>query len=99
MHRALFAPLGMTHTALIYHADLEANVADRFDAKGKFISKTRRFPARAAGSMTTSAEDLGRFVSALFDDRVISAKSRGEMLRPYRMLTAQHQFPREAERG
>ncbi|MDQ2665053.1 MAG: beta-lactamase family protein [Gemmatimonadota bacterium] len=93
MDRALFAPLGMTHTSLIYHSDLEANVADRFDARGKFISKTRRFPARGAGSMATSAEDLARFVSALFADRIISAKSRAEMLRPFQMLTSLHQFP------
>ena len=93
LDRAIFAPLGMTHTSLIYHADLEANVADRFDAKGKFISKTRRFPARGAGSMATSAEDLARFASALFADRIISRASRAEMLRPFRMLTMLHQFP------
>ncbi|CAN5268085.1 hypothetical protein BH09GEM1_BH09GEM1_26210 [soil metagenome] len=93
MDRAIFAPLGMTHTSMIYHADLETNVADRFDAKGKFISKTRRFPVRAAGSMATSAEDLARFASALFSDRIISRKSRTEMLRPFRMLTSLHQFP------
>ena len=93
MDRAIFAPLGMTHTSLIYHAALEANVADRFDVKGKFISKTRRFPARAAGSMATSAEDLARFASALMSDRIISRGSRAEMLRPFRMLTALHQFP------
>jgi hypothetical protein len=34
------------------------------NADGTFRAQTRRFPARAAGSMTTSADDLGRFVSA-----------------------------------
>ena len=93
MDRAIFAPLGMTHTSLIYHADLEANVADRFDAKGKFIAKTRRFPARGAGSMATSAEDLARFATALMTDHIISPRSRAEMLRPFHMLTSLHQFP------
>ena len=99
MDRAIFAPLGMTHTSMIYHADLEANVADRFDAKGKFIARTRRFPARGAGSMATSAEDLARFAAALFADRIINRKSRAEMLRPYRMLTSLHQFARVADEG
>jgi CubicO group peptidase (beta-lactamase class C family) len=93
MERAIFAPLGMTHTSMIYHPDLEGNVADRFDAKGKFIAKTRRFPARAGGSMATSAEDLARFASALMAGRIISRGSRDEMLRPFHLLTSLHQFP------
>jgi CubicO group peptidase (beta-lactamase class C family) len=99
MDRAIITPLGMTHTSLIYHADLDRNVADRFSANGKFISKTRRFPARGAGSMATSAEDLARFVSALFSNRIINPASRAEMLRPYRMLTTLHQFPLVANEG
>ena len=94
MDRAILAPLGMTHTSMIYHRDLEANVADRFDAKGKFIAQTRRFPARAAGSMATSAEDLARFLTALMGDRIISRASREAMFKPFRMITALHQFPK-----
>jgi CubicO group peptidase (beta-lactamase class C family) len=99
IERAVFVPLGMTHSSLIYHADLEGNVADRFDASGKFIAKTRRFPVRGAGSMASSAEDIARFVSALFADRIISRASRTEMLRPYRMVTGLHQFPLDANEG
>ena len=55
----------MTRTGIIYRKEFEADVADRFDSNEKFHAQTRRFPARAAGSMTTSADDLARFASAL----------------------------------
>jgi CubicO group peptidase (beta-lactamase class C family) len=65
MQEALFTPLGMTRTGIIYRADFAENVADRYDLNEVFRSQTKRFPARGAGSMTTSAGDLARFSSAL----------------------------------
>src|SRR5579871_4414524 len=78
MQDALFTPLGMTHTGLIYRPEFAANVADRYAADEHFRSETKRFPARAAGSMTTSAEDLSRFVSALLAGKIIKPASRRE---------------------
>src|SRR5450755_331202 len=71
MQNAIFGPLGMTRTGIIYQKEFEADVADRYDYQEKFRSQTRRFPARAAGSMTTSADDLARFVTALFAGKII----------------------------
>ncbi|MFN0103715.1 MAG: serine hydrolase domain-containing protein [Bryobacteraceae bacterium] len=65
MQEAVFGPLGMKSTGMIYRQEFAANVADRYGADGKFIAQTKRFPARGAGSMTTTVEDLGRFVEAL----------------------------------
>ena len=73
MWEAIFAPLGMTRTNLIYRAEFAPNVADRYNADEGFIAQTRRFPARGAGSMTTSVQDLALFFSALFADRIIKA--------------------------
>ena len=58
MQEAIFRPLGMTHTGLIYRTEFEADVADRFDTEENFRSETHRFPAQAAGSMTTWVGDL-----------------------------------------
>jgi CubicO group peptidase (beta-lactamase class C family) len=101
MNDAIFAPLGMARTGMIYREEFQANVADRYNADEDFISQTRRFPPRAAGSMTTSAEDLARFASALFGDRIIKPATRAEMLRPFVMITSLHQFGAVAseERG
>lgn len=92
MNDAIFAPLGMTRTGMIYRKEFEANVADRYDTGEVFISQTKRYPARAAGSMATSAEDLARFASALFGDRILKAATRAEMLRPFVMIKSVHQF-------
>jgi CubicO group peptidase (beta-lactamase class C family) len=92
MQEAIFAPLGMTRTGIIYQKEFEADVADRYDTAEQFRSQTRRFPARAAGSMTTSADDLARFVSALFAGKIIKASTRAAMLRPFIRIHSLHQF-------
>jgi CubicO group peptidase (beta-lactamase class C family) len=82
MQEALFTPLGMTHTGLIYRPEFATNVADRSDLDEKFRSQTKRFPARGAGSMTTSAEDLARFATSLFNDKILKPATRAELLTP-----------------
>lgn len=65
MQAAIFTPLRMQQTALTWNPAFQSNVADRYDTDGKFIAHTRRDNARAAGSMTTSAQDLVNFTTAL----------------------------------
>jgi len=93
MQEALFTPLGMTRTGLIFRGEFEADIADRFGADGKFLAKTRRYPARAAGSMTSTAEDLARFTSALFAGKVIKRSTLKKMLAPAITIRTLHQFP------
>jgi hypothetical protein len=92
IQEALFTPLGMTRTGLIFRTEFADNVADRYDANEQFKSQTKRFPARGAGSMTTSAEDLARFVSALFSGRIIKPATRKSMLAPFIQIRSLHQF-------
>lgn len=99
MQEALFTPLGMTHTGLIYRKEFESNVADRYDSEEKFRSQTRRFPPRGAGSMTTSAEDLARFVSALFSNRILRPSTRRAMLGPVFPIQSLHEFALRANEG
>lgn len=99
MTDAIFAPLGMTRTNLIYRKEFEANVADRYDADEKFRSQTKRFPARGAGSMTTSATDLATFAIALMDGKIIKPSTRAEMLKPFVQIRTLHQFALEANEG
>ena len=100
MRDAIFAPLGMTRTGMIYRDEFAGNVADRFDQNGKFRSKTTRFPARAAGSMTTSADDLARFAIALLEGRLLRSATRKAMLKPFIPIRSLHQValgPNEPE--
>jgi CubicO group peptidase (beta-lactamase class C family) len=96
MQDALFTPLGMTRTGIIYRTEFAANVADRFNADGAFRSQTKRFPARAAGSMTTSAEDLARFAAALFAGRILKPATRKAMFTPFVQIRTLHQFALKA---
>jgi CubicO group peptidase (beta-lactamase class C family) len=92
MQDAIFSPLSMTRTGLIYRTEFAANVADRYDVEEHFRSQTKRFPARGAGSMTTSAEDLARFASALLAGKVIKPATRAAMLKPFLQIRTLHQF-------
>jgi CubicO group peptidase (beta-lactamase class C family) len=92
MQDALFTPLGMTRTGVIYRKEFEGDVADRYDRSEKFLSETKRFPARAAGSMTTSAEDLAKFTTAFLDGKIVRNATRAEMLQPVLKIDTMAQF-------
>ncbi len=99
MQEAIFTPMEMKRSGLIYRHEFESNVADRFDLNGKFRAKTRRFPARGAGSMTSSAEDLARFSIALLNDKLLKPATRAQMLKPYLQIRTLHQFALKADEG
>jgi len=92
MQEAIFAPAGMTRTGMVFRNEFEADIADRFGADGKFLAKTRRNPARAAGSMTSTAGDLARFASALFAGKLLDPAARRRMLEPVIPIRTLHQF-------
>jgi CubicO group peptidase (beta-lactamase class C family) len=97
MQEALFTPLVMTRTGIIYRTEFAANVADRYDPDERFRAQTKRFPARAAGSMTTSADDLARFTSALFGGKILKPATRRAMLTPFVQIRSLHQFALEPD--
>ena len=97
MQAAIFSPLGMTHTGLIYRKEFDTNLANRFDQNEAFHAETHRFPARAAGSMATSVNDLVRFTTALLDGKIIKAKTMHQMLTPVFAIRTEHQFPIAAD--
>jgi CubicO group peptidase (beta-lactamase class C family) len=99
MQDAIFGPLEMKRTGLIFLPQFEANLADRYDVSEKFLSQTKRFPARGAGSMTTSAEDMSRFVEALFAGKIIKNSTRKKMLKPVFAIRSVHQFPLTSDEG
>jgi len=107
MQDAIFTPLQMYRTSMIWNDRFAANVADRYDMHEEFIAHTRRDHARAAGSMTTSVVDLARFTAALLDDpsqgkrtgnlqpttSVLRPETMKAMLTPVLRIDALHEFP------
>ncbi len=94
MQEAVFAPLRMQQTGLVYHEEFGTNVSDRFGAAEQFLAQTRRGPSRAAGSMTTSMSDLVRFTEAFLGGKIVSAKERRAMMKPVLKIHSDHLFPR-----
>jgi CubicO group peptidase (beta-lactamase class C family) len=90
---ALFTPLNMQRTGLIYRADFSPDIADRFDLNEKVLGHTRRIHPMAAGSMTTSADDLARFLTALFANQILDPATRAGMLSSVLPIHTLHQFP------
>jgi CubicO group peptidase (beta-lactamase class C family) len=97
MQEAIFTPLGMTHTAMVFREEFGTDIADRYGADGKFLAKTRRNPARGAGSMTSTADDLARFASALFAGKILRPATRRKMLQTVIPIRTLHQFPLTAD--
>jgi len=97
MQNALFTPLRMSRTGLIYRTEFESNVADRYDLNEKFVAQTKRFPARGAGSMSASAEDIATFAAALLSGHILKANTRAAMLTPQVQIRSLHQFALTAD--
>ncbi len=92
MQEALFTPLGMTRTSDIDLPRLHPDVADRFDAKtGALIDRERPTVTSAAGSVTTSADDLAKLFTALFAGRILKPATRNEMLKPVIFIDSAHE--------
>lgn len=97
MNDTIFEPLGMTRTGMIFREEFAKNVADRYGIEEQFLAQTRRFPARAAGSMATTVEDLARFAAGLLGGKILKPASRAEMLKPFLQIRTLHQFALTAD--
>lgn len=104
MQDAIFTPLQMHSTSMIWNDRFAANVADRYDLHEEFISHTRRDRARAAGSMTTSIMDLARFTASLLASTssrpadlqppsILRPETSRAMLTPVLRIDTLHEFP------
>lgn len=92
MHDSLFGPLGMTRTSMIDTPAMHPDVADRYDAKtGVLIDRGRPTVATASGSVTTSAEDLARFFTALYAGQILKPAARAELFRPLIPIDSVHE--------
>ncbi|WP_461414140.1 serine hydrolase domain-containing protein [Gemmatimonas sp.] len=96
MQRAILDRAGMTRTGLIYRSEFESDVADRFGSDGQFLAKTRRYPARGAGSMMSTAEDVARFMVALMRGDLLSTETLSQMISPQLPIRSLHQFALDA---
>ena len=89
----IFGPLEMHQTSLVWQPSFAANVAGGHNPEGKYSAFVQRTSPRAAGSMMISINDLTTFTEALLANKLMSAESRADMLKPVVSIPYKHQFP------
>lgn len=82
LRREVFAPLGMTSSAVVWRDEFEGRAAARHDDWGEAFGVDRPAEANAAASLLTTAEDYARFLVALLEGRGLRAGTLAGALEP-----------------
>jgi len=83
----------MSRTTLMWHEDVNANVADVYLLKGEFKAHNHRGKVGAAGSMDTTARDWSYFLVGVVNGEGLSARAKAEMIRLQIPIDSVGQFP------
>lgn len=87
MRRTVFEPLGMTMSSFVWRSDYETHATFRHNIAGEAAAPNRITSANAAASLLTTAEDYGRFISAILEGTGLRRETRREMLTPQTKLS------------
>ncbi|MCA6067801.1 beta-lactamase family protein [Chryseobacterium sp. RG1] len=88
----VFGPLHMTHTSMVWENKFEVNFSNAYFKDGKKYGSERRESSRAAGSMSTTANDYANFMINLMKKKGLASKSYLEMLKPQIMVKSKRGF-------
>lgn len=88
----VFAPLGMPRTSMIWEQSFENNFSFAYFKDGKKYGSERRESSRAAGSMTTTAQDYARFMINLMREQGLKKSSYQQLLSPQIFVKSKRGF-------
>ena len=88
----VFEPLDMGHTDMIWQSKFEDNFSNAYFKDGKKYGSERRESSRAAGSMSTTANDYANFIINLMKKKGLTDKNYREMLNPQIMVKSKRGF-------
>ncbi|PZT99618.1 MAG: serine hydrolase, partial [Chryseobacterium sp.] len=88
----VFGPLKMNHTDMIWQNKFENNFSNAYFKDGKKYGSERRESSRAAGSMSTTANDYANFIINLMKKKGLSGKAYIEVLKPQIMVKSERGF-------
>lgn len=88
----VFGPLHMAHTSMVWENKFEVNFSNAYFKDGKKYGSERRESSRAAGSMSTTANDYANFMINLMKKKGLASKSYLEMLKPQIMVKSKRGF-------
>jgi len=78
----VFGPLKMRHTDMIWQSRFESNFSNAYFKDGKKYGSERRESSRAAGSMSTTANDYASFIIKMMKKQGLSRKGYAEIFKP-----------------
>ena len=93
MDRRLFKPLGMSRSGMLWRDDFATDLADGRQADGKWEGHDDRSSVKAAGSLDTTIDDMGKLAAAMASGWGLSKKARAEFSRGSLAIPAAYQFP------
>ena len=93
MRARIFAPAGMTRTAMTWRPEFEGDHALPHDSNGAALALRRRTGVRAAGSATTTLADIARYAAWFTRDDGVSPAVRTAITQPQLRIRSLHQFP------
>lgn len=82
MKRSVFDPLGMTSSSYVWRESYETLKAFRHNSRGEPTGQGKSLNANAASSLHTTAQDYGRFVSAILKGTGLKPETLKQMLTP-----------------
>jgi len=88
----VFGPLQMRHTGMIWENRFEDNFSYAYFKDGKKYGSERRESSRAAGSMSTTANDYANFIINIMNEKGLSAKGYFAMLKPQIFVKSKRGF-------
>ncbi|WEK70443.1 MAG: serine hydrolase [Candidatus Chryseobacterium colombiense] len=88
----VFEPLQMKHTDMIWQSKFEDNFSNAYFKDGKKYGSERRESSRAAGSMSTTANDYANFMINLMKKKGLSGETYLEILKPQIMVKSKRGF-------
>jgi len=88
----VFVPLQMSRTSMIWEQSFENNFSFAYFRDGKKYGSERRESSRAAGSMTTTAQDYARFMINLMKEQGLKKSSYQQLLSPQIFVKSKRGF-------
>jgi CubicO group peptidase (beta-lactamase class C family) len=82
MQKAVFGPLGMARSSLVWRKEYEMSMANGHTFFGKTEGFRKRTKAHAGASLYTTAEDYAKFVCAVVNGELLRPETRREMIKP-----------------
>jgi CubicO group peptidase (beta-lactamase class C family) len=82
MKRMVFDPLGMTNSSYVWRESYETLKTFRHNSLGEVTGRNKPQQPNAAASLHTTAQDFGRFVSAILKGEGLKKETLKQMLTP-----------------